>query len=228
MGLSNNPIAIASARVRGYIMGVASRTYVEVTTKPENQKTKKLRKTKMTMTARRVLGFCVFLTSCTLALGGSELPNNALTCRAREEQEETGECSITPTTSPRVSPADVVPHRMPPSTLKDFRFHSNLVSSNDPDCIDQNAHNCQGWALMDACAKRPGKMLVECPYSCGLCNNLLVDNNQVRTCYGKVQNAREPSTLAHIQTMQDYMIRTVYADDDEQYGRVRVQVSNAS
>lgn len=102
------------------------------------------------------------------------------------------------------------------------RQGTSLVSSDDPDCIDQDQY-CKIRALQGHCAKRPAQMLHQCPHSCALCNNHLKEERQVRTCYGEVQNARESKTLQHIHEMQEYMIRTVYVDD-ETYGQVRAEV----
>lgn len=147
--------------------------------------------------------------------------------------EEEGSCSAVGSlgTAAKCTESSSGAGRFEPSPNNDSYYQTSLthdlVSSNDPNCIDQDPDDCQIRALQGHCAKRPAQMLDKCPYSCALCNNHLKEEQQVRTCYGEVQNAKKLETLQHIRQMQEYMIRTVYVNDDA-YQHVRVEVRTQS
>jgi hypothetical protein len=193
----------------------------------------------MTMTMASILGFfsCLYLALCAFVVAGcANISEEELVCPAvrlgePSSLENTAECTCTvaATGTGTVTPAGNNNQDYPsaalasPSIGHGYQPRNGLVSSNDPLCMDDDADDCQARALLGVCAKRPVPTLQKCPYSCAVCNNHQRELRTVRTCYGEDQSAREPETFQVIRNMQDYMIRTVFADD-ERYGKVRAQV----
>lgn len=98
----------------------------------------------------------------------------------------------------------------------------DMVSNHHPDCADTNKRDCPMKALLNACVKNPETMLTECPFSCGLCNNL--EKGHVKTCYGVLQNVEDnnESILNVIRKSQHYITRQVFVDD--MYANIRSNV----
>ena len=104
-------------------------------------------------------------------------------------------------------------------------------------------------AFQGHCARHVNASLLQqqqCPYSCALCNNYYRSNkdddddddqqqqqqqqqrHKVRIFYGKDQDAAEPETVEHIRSMQEYMVHTVFADNNKSfnYKQVRAECKN--